>query len=151
MSEETTPTTETPEEPKETGGGLRKQLEATLAENKTLKAEKLEGSFKAIGLDPTQGLGKAIAKEYDGEISTEALAEYADSEYGHKFEAPPELNPQVAQIAGEQAKLDQVGQTAGSVAPPTEADALAKAEAEGDYQTTMAIKGAQVARQFQGR
>ena len=147
MTEETTDTgTE-----EETGGGLRRQLEATLAENRTLKADKLSGSFKEIGLDPTTGLGKAIAKEYDGEISTEALAAFADSEYGHKFEAQAETHPQAQAINQGQAALDQAGQTAGSVPTPTQADVLAKAEAEGDYSKTMAIKSAQVAEMFQPR
>ncbi len=146
MAEETTETTT-----EETGGGLRRQLEATLAENKQLKADKLAGSFKEIGLDPTTGLGKAIAQVYDGETSTEALAEFAETEYGHTAEVVPETHPQAAAINQGQAALDQVGQGAGSVPVPTQADTLAKAEAEGDYQKTMAIKSAQVADMFQPR
>ncbi|GAG00928.1 unnamed protein product, partial [marine sediment metagenome] len=48
--------------------------------------------------------------------------------------------------------LDQVGQTAGSVpVTPTDGDVLAKAEAEGDYKTTMALKGQQMADMMQQR
>lgn len=150
---DTTPTTEPTE-----GKGLRAELEKRIASEKgkdetiaTLKGRLLAGSYAEIGLDPSKELGLAIANEYDGETSTEGLAAFAKEKYQYVHTAAPEVTPQGAQIATEQARLDQVGQTAGSVAPPTEADALAKAEAEGDYQTTMAIKGAQVARQFQGR
>jgi len=53
------------------------------------------------------------------------------------------------QIADQQGALDQVGQTAGSVPVDlSESDALAQAEAAGDYATTMAIKGSQIAAQF---
>ena len=146
---ETTEVTETTE--KETGGGLRKQLESALAEVKDLKADKLTGGITAIGLDPTNQLGKAIAKEYDGEVSQEAIAAYAKEEYGYE-KAAAESHPQAGIITEGHAQLDTISEGAGSVpVSPTESEALAKAEAEGDYQTTMAIKGAQVARQFQGR
>ena len=144
MSEETI---ETPAE--ETGKGLRAQLEKTIAENKSLKADKLTDGITAIGLNENDGLGKAIAKEYSGEYSKEAIASYAKEEYGHTFEALPVVNPQAAVITQGQAQVDAAAQGAGS-APiaPTQAEALAEAEAKGDYATTMAIKGQQVADMF---
>jgi len=141
MSEETV---ETPAE--ETGKGLRAQLEKTLAENKTLKAEKLTESLEAIGLNESDGLGKAIAKEYSGEYSKDAIAGYAQEEYGHTFEAQPPVNPQAAVIAQGQGQVDAASQGAGSIpVVPTNSESLAKAEAEGDYATAMAIKSQQVA------
>ena len=133
----------------ESGKGLRSKLEEALAEVKQLKAEKMVGEFKEAGLDPTKGLGKAIAKEYDGEISKEAIQEYARSEYDWEPPVVEEPNPVAQAIAQEQAALDQAGRTAGSVVQPNQADLLAKAEAEGDYQATMNIKGQQVAQMFQ--
>ncbi len=132
-----------PEEAK----GLRKQLEASLEREKGYRTQLLSTAYADVDLDPTTGLGKAIAKEYDGEASAEALALYAKAEYDYtKPEAVAELNPQAAVITQEQAALDLAGQTAGSVpVAPTQGDALAKAEAEGDYATTMAIKGQQLA------
>ncbi len=41
--------------------------------------------------------------------------------------------------------------TAGSVAAPTQVDALAKAEAEGDHATSLAIKGQQMAEMLKPR
>ena len=131
------------EAPKETGSGLRAKLEETLAENKRLKQNELNRAFDAAGLDPTKGLGKAIAKEYDGEASAEAVTAYAKSEYEWEPTAP--VDPQVQQIQQGHAQLDQVAETAGSVAQLTPQELLAKAEAEGDVQTSMAIKGQQVA------
>ena len=139
---ETTDTTGTEE--KETGKGLRAQLEKTLAENRKLKAREMARSFEQIGLTPDKGLGKAIAKEYDGEISTDALLEYAKTEYGYE---PPQQEEQPAiagQIGQEQARLDTVGQAAGSVTTPTQQEILAKAEAEGDTRTSLQIKAAQL-------
>lgn len=137
----------------ETGGSLRAKLEEALAENKTLKAEKLDAAFTDIGLSPTTGLGKAIAKEYDGAPTTEALAEYAKIEYEWEKPVAPVTDPPVAQeIATEQAALDAASQTAGSVPiVPSEADDLAAAEAAGDYQKTLDIKSRQIEAQIRGR
>ena len=126
--------------------GLRKQLAEAHAEIKALKQEKLTGAFDALGLDPSKGLGKAIAKEYDGEPSPTALAEYAKAEYG--WEPSAEENPVAGQINAAQQALDQVGQHAGSVPLPNEKDELAQAEAAGETGKAFAIKSGQVASWF---
>ena len=154
MSEENTPN----EPVEETGKGLRAQLEKSIAsghakdeENAALKTQLLAGAYANIGLDPSKELGKAIAKEYQGEPTVEGLTKFAFDEYGYTKPAG-EAHPQAAAIAQGQAQVDAASQGAGS-APiaPTDAERLAEAEAKGDYQTTMAIKGAQIAAQFQGR
>ena len=134
-------------EPQDEAKGLRGQLEAALAENKELKAEKRGAAFHAAGLDPNQGLGKAIFKEYDGELTPDAVLEYAQTEYGYVGDQTSQ-HPQAEQIQQGQQALDQVGQTAGSVVSPTQTDVLAKAEADGDYNTAMAVKTGQMAEWF---
>ncbi len=140
-SEETVPQAESE---KETGKGLRAQLEKTLAENRKLKAREMARSFAEIGLEPDKGLGKAIAKEYDGEISTDAILEYAKTEYAY---TPPTENPD-APIAGtittEQERLDAATRSAGSVKSPTVEEMLAKAESEGNVNESLRIKAAQL-------
>ena len=105
MAEETTETTETTEveEPKaEQSGpkGLRDKLAQVEAENAELRADAMTSAFKDIGLDPEAGLGKAIAKEYKGKTSTEALAAYASDEKGHVAPADP-THPQAETIETE--------------------------------------------------
>jgi len=145
MSEETT---EAVEDTKDTGKGLRAQLEVALAKVKKNDDRERIRSFKAIGLNVDEGYGKAIALSYDGEPTEEAVAAYAKDEFGYVHQVDPQTHPQAAQIQDQQQRLDQIGQTAGSVTTPSQNDVLAKAEAEGDYGTTMAIKGQQVADMF---
>ena len=154
MADEVTTDTEETTEGSATDSGPIKQLRAAekaarqeAAEYKTLL---MKGAYNDIGLNPNDGLGKAIAKEFDGKPTTEALAEYARAEYGYEKPIGSD-HPEAATITGQQAQLDAASQGAGSVLPPKEADVLAKAEAEGDYKTSMAIKGNQVAQMFQGR
>ena len=152
MVEDTTDTTEQASvDEKETGKGLRAQLEKTLAENRKLKAREMTRSFSEIGLEPDKGLGKAIAKEYDGEISTEAILEYAKNEYAYTPPVSDGAPPIAGQVAQEQARLDTVGQSAGSVATPTTNELLAKAEAEGNVQESLRIKAAQLEAMMFGR
>ncbi len=129
---------------KDSGGGLRKQLEKALEENRGLKADKRDEILAGIGLDPETGLGKALAEKFDaGDATIENLAEIATNQYGHVVLEGE--HPMAQQIAQGQKQIDEVGKTAGSIAAPSQSDALAKAEAEGDYATTMAIKGQQMA------
>ncbi len=144
MDEETTEVTEKTEKPEE-AKGLRKQLNDAHAVIAKQRTDILTPAYEQLGLDPSKELGKAIAKEYEGEASFDALAKYAKDEYGYEHTALDPTHPDAAIIAQGQAALDQVGQSAGSVVTPTQGDNLAKAEAEGDYATTMAIKGQQLA------
>ena len=85
-----------------------------------------------------------------GDVSADALAEYAKTEYDWEgSEESP--NPQAQAINEGTQRLEEVNQTSGSIVPPNESDALAKAEAEGDYATTLAIKGQRVADSLFGR
>jgi len=144
---EPTPVVE-PDTP-ESGKGLRAQLEKSNARANKYKTQLLATAYDDLGLKADEGLGKAIAKEYDGEPNAEALATFAEEEYGYTKPEPVEVNEQAQRIAQEQQNLDTAAATAGSIVSPTTEELLAKAEAEGDVQTSMAIKGAQVAAMFQ--
>ena len=144
MDEETTEATEKTEKPEE-AKGLRKQLNDAHAVIAKQRTDILTPAYAKLGLTPDKELGKAISKEYEGEASFDALAKFAKDEYGYEVPATEESHPDAEAIVQGQAALDQVGQVAGSVVEPTQGDVLGKAEAEGDYATTMAIKGQQLA------
>ena len=139
---EETQETKDPDEPK----GLRKIVDGLNAELKAYKDRERETVWKDAGFDTDSGIGKAIFQVYDGEVSIEAITKFAFEEYGHDVSVKEEtVHPQAQQIAEAQQRVDDLTSTAGSVADVTQVDALAKAEAEGDYTTTMAIKGQQIA------
>ena len=147
MSDETTAVEEV-DAPEETGKGLRAQLEAALQKNREHDARDRVSAFKSIGLDVDSGYGKAIAMSYSGEPTEEAVAAYAKDEFGYVHETQPTEHPLQGQIQEQTERLDQVGNTAGSVAQPSQQDVLAKAEADGDYRTTLAIKSQQIVDSF---
>lgn len=145
MPEETTETTIDPDEPK----GLRKQLAEAHGKIKELQAGNLEAAYTDLGIDTTKGFGKAIAKEYDGVASKDELAGWLKEEYEWEPKAPVETNPAAPVIAQTQAQIDAASEGAGSVPiTPTDVESLSKAEADGDYRQTMAIKSNQIASMF---
>jgi len=118
-----------------------KELEqSNTVESEDLSERLMAQAFDTLGLDSERGTGKAIAVTFDG--APEDLAEYAATE----FDYFGKNHPMADQIRNAQANLDALGQTAGSIAPPTEADVLAAAEKRGDTGTTMALKSQQLGR-----
>lgn len=144
------PAEETTEGTQPEAKGLRAQVESLSKENRELKAEKRDGIISGLGLEVTKGLGLSLVEQFDkGDIALGDIASTATDKYGHVVpDAAPPAHPQAQAITEGTERLEAVAQTAGSVANPTADDLLAKAEAEGDYQTTMAIKSQQVASMF---
>lgn len=150
MSDETTEMTETTEADLSGPKQLREALARTQAENAELRGKLLEGAYEAIGLDPSKGLGKAIAKEYKGEPTKEALAAFAAEEYGHEVAAPPE-NPAEPAIHEATKVEDKIDAIATPDVPQDRAQRIAQAEANKDYATAGREKADALAAMFQRR
>lgn len=64
------------------GGALRRQLEQALAENKAMKdqlgAFQRNEAFRDAGIDTSSGVGKLLAKAYDGELEADAIKAFAE-------------------------------------------------------------------------
>lgn len=135
---ETEPVTETTE-PSDGPKQLREALKTEKARTAKLTKQLMGQAYEDAGLDPEKGLGKAIAKEYKGDPTEEALLEYAKTEYDYEKPEAPD-NPQAQTIADEQKKLDNVQTTSTSTAPLTDQDALQKASIDKDPVTAGRIK-----------
>lgn len=104
----------------------------------------MDRAFADNGLDRHTGPGKAIATAYEGEPTTEAVAQHLLNEYDHTLESAP--NPIAASISTAQSQLDHAAAGAGSVSVPTQDDILAQAEAKGDWAATLETKSDQLER-----
>ena len=127
---------------------MRETLERQSAEIEVLRADQRENLMEKAGFDPTTGIGKAVAKdisrgEYEGEMTAEALQEYAKQEYTWVAEAASETTETeetaaVAKVVAEGTKQVEQVQNAGS--PPTVEDPADRAEtAEADQDWTKQI------------
>lgn len=95
--------------------GLRAHVAKLEAELTLYKGQVLSSHLESIGLKPDQGLGKAIAKEFQltGEVTAETVAAYAKSEYGYEQSAQPTPPPPEVVAA------EKIGQVIGQSAPLT--------------------------------
>lgn len=102
-----------PDEKPDANAELRAHNKSLRDENKELRGQAMETHLQAIGLNREDGLGKAIAKEYDGAVNAEALADYARDEYGHDSAVTANVPPEVQ--AGE--RLDEAMAVSTPVTP----------------------------------
>lgn len=116
------------------GSALRQQVNTLADENKTLKAEKRQRTYKDAGIP--EASFDVLDKVYDGELDPEAVRTFA-REKG--FAVPegdgtptPAPDPAAQRAAGEQ-RLAQVGQGAIPARDPSLNDQIAQAEAAGDW------------------
>lgn len=101
----------------QSGKGLRDQLEAALAEINELKQQvetsqtaSRELAFVKAGVDTENGVGKLLAKTYDGDLDPEAIKAYAQ-EYGIEVGATQQTQntgPQREQIDPAQQRMDSL-------------------------------------------
>ena len=97
-----------------TGGGLRKQLEDALAKIEALKAEVTDGqsakrelAFSKAGIDTSSGVGKLLAKTYDGDLDPEEIQAFAQ-EYG--IEAQSARSAEDNEAAAQTERMDALRQ-----------------------------------------
>lgn len=93
----------------------------------TLRDRVIGIELAAIGLNTGEGLGKAIAKEYKGDLDGKSLAEFAKVEYGHSLAEPP-VESHI--ITEGQERLEKVMGGAEPVTPEQEVDEVAQREAK---------------------
>lgn len=130
--------------PKELRDALKRKTEEAAGYRGTL----MKGAYDELGLNPETGLGKAIAKEYEGDPTADALGEYAKNEYGYEVAEAPE-NTKAPAITEGQKQTDALNSESESITPGSESEALNEAQAKGDYATAGAIKASQVERMLQ--
>lgn len=130
-TQETTQATETAEsdqqvkEPAE----LRAAYEREKERRKAAEQSVLKTKVEAIGLNPDEMLGKAIVKEYDGELTKEAIAAFAQDEYGYEPPSTP-AQPEPTPGQTEQARADKLQNASLPTQPAGENDAIAALDAK---------------------
>ena len=118
------------------GGQLRQMLEGAIEENRALKGEVKAHVYDQAGFPLDTPRGKALAQLHDGELSPQAVRDFAAERFGWgqtSSEASQVEAIALARSEGE-SRLDQVASFAYSDVD-TEESRIAKAEADGDWDT----------------
>ena len=63
--------------------GLREQLKKETARRKEAESQLVGLTLSELGLDPSQGLGKAVTQLYDGKVETESIKEFVAKEFNY--------------------------------------------------------------------
>ena len=127
--------------------GLREQLKKEQQRRKDAESQLVGLTLGELGLNPDEGLGKAVSKLYDGKIDKESIKEYVATE----FNVSPEENassevptePVVnnsEQVQSSEARVQQLNQVAGRVETQTLEDQFAEVLQNGSSRETIRAK-----------
>ena len=61
---------------------LRDEYKKLKSENKKFKTQAMDSALSSMGLSTDRGLGKAVTKLYDGDVTVEAIQEFVSTEFG---------------------------------------------------------------------
>ena len=93
---------------------LREEYKKLKAENKQFKANAMTSALSSLGLEPDKGIGKAVTKLYDGDLTVEAIQEFVAQEFGEvssseQPSATPEITNNVVEAQSRVEQLNKIG------------------------------------------
>jgi hypothetical protein len=120
---------------------MRERIKELESVEKEYKSVQMANAIKDAGFNPDTGAGKALKDLYKGELQADAIKEFA-SQYGWG-DAPAEPTQEELQrqrVVSSQNNLDTVIEASVPVEPVGLDDQIAQAQADGDWQTSSALK-----------
>ncbi len=93
---------------------LREEYKKLKAENKQFKANAMTSALSSLGLQPDKGIGKAVTKLYDGDLTVEAIQEFVAQEFGEvssseQSSQQPDVNSNVVEAQSRVEQLNKIG------------------------------------------
>ena len=93
---------------------LRAEYKKLKAENKEFKANAMSNALGSLGLEADKGIGKAVTKLYDGEVTVDAIKEFVAQEFGEvssseQPSAAPEVTNNVVEAQSRVEQLNKIG------------------------------------------
>ena len=126
---------------------MRERIKELEGVEKEYKSVKMDSVIQDAGFDPASGQGKALKDLYKGELEVDAVKKFAEENYGWSSETPTEVTQEQAQksrVVTSQESLDTVIEASVPVEPVGIEDQIAQAQADGDWQTSSALKADQL-------
>ena len=93
---------------------LREEYKKLKAENKQFKANAMNNALSSLGLEADKGIGKAVTKLYDGEVTVDAIKEFVAQEFGEvssseQPSAAPDVTNNVVEAQSRVEQLNKIG------------------------------------------
>jgi len=109
---------------------LREEFKKIKAENKQLKGQAMHSALNEIGLNPEVGLGKAVTKLYDGDVTTASIKQFVETEFGEvnaiDAATPQEMPPANQNVVDAQSRVEQLNKLGVNAEPQNVMDEFAK-------------------------
>jgi len=106
---------------------LRQEYKKLKAENKQFKTQAMDSALTSMGLSSDKGLGKAVTKLYDGDVTVEAIQDFVNTEFGEDVintDTPEPAAPPTENVIEAQSRVEQLNKLGVDNEP---ADALQQA------------------------
>ena len=116
---------EVTEEPTDNIKQLREEFKKLKAENKQFKANAMNSALSSLGLSADKGIGKAVVKLYDGDVTVDGIKDFVAQEFGEVSSSEQPSNPVeevAANVVEAQSRVEQLNKL-GVNAEPTDVGA----------------------------
>ena len=87
---------------------LREEYKKLKAENKAFKANAMNNALSSLGLTADKGLGKAVTKLYDGEVTVDAIKDFVAQEFGEVSSSEQPSEDVVSNVVEAQSRVEQL-------------------------------------------
>ncbi len=87
---------------------LREEYKKLKAENKEFKANAMNNALSSLGLTADKGLGKAVTKLYDGEVTVDAIKDFVAQEFGEVSSSEQPSQDVVSNVVEAQSRVEQL-------------------------------------------
>jgi hypothetical protein len=87
---------------------LREEYKKLKAENKAFKANAMNNALSSLGLNADKGLGKAVTKLYDGEVTVDAIKDFVAQEFGEVSSSEQPSEDVVSNVVEAQSRVEQL-------------------------------------------
>ena len=87
---------------------LREEYKKLKAENKEFKANAMSNALSSLGLTADKGLGKAVTKLYDGEVTVDAIKDFVAQEFGEVSSSEQPSEDVVSNVVEAQSRVEQL-------------------------------------------
>ena len=104
---------------------LREEFKKLKAENKQFKANAMNSALSSLGLSADKGIGKAVVKLYDGDVTVDGIKDFVAQEFGEVSSSEQPSNPVeevAANVVEAQSRVEQLNKL-GVNAEPTDVGA----------------------------
>jgi len=101
---------------------LREEYKKLKAENKQFKVTAMNDALSSLGLSADKGIGKAVTKLYDGEVSVNAIREFVTQEFGEVSSSKQPSEQISNNVVEAQSRVEQLNKI-GVNATPTDVSA----------------------------